>query len=253
MPIERPEPPPWIAGLPTDARGFPVPAEARWLGGEPLIRTYDRTRARALVTQRACAVCGFAIPAGSLYYRAWDQTEADCIRNGQRQRSYDDAGPCHLSCIVYSAAACPYLSNATARLGKDRRLSPGAQRGANAAIIGFQRTGLLIPDPQKHRLSPYFPYPLVAFVGLKTDISYRNGFELYELLTEAIALDRTVIDTSKPQCFWRDSPEEVDDLLDVAERGMREVMGSREPDYSTEVELTGPVGGHVNSYDAYLL
>ncbi|MUM30797.1 hypothetical protein [Mycolicibacterium sp. CBMA 361] len=191
MPIEKPDPPPWIAGLPKDAWGFPVPAEARWLDGVPLLSTYDRTRAVALVTQ--------------------------------------------------------------AHLNKDRRLSPGAKRGLTAAIIGFARSGLLIPDPRKHPLSPYFPYPLIAFVGVTTDFTYRNGSELHQLLSEAIALDSSIIDTSKPRCFWRDSPDEIDAVLDAAEHGTRELMGSKEPDYSTEIELTAPDSRYVNSYCAYLV
>ncbi|MUL49815.1 hypothetical protein FZI85_14000 [Mycobacterium sp. CBMA293] len=253
MPIEKPDPPPWIAGLPKDAWGFPVPAEARWLDGVPLLSTYDRTRAVALVTQRACAVCGFEIPHDSLFYRAWDHTTADDIRAFGRKRSYDDAGPCHLSCIVYSAIVCPHLNNERAHLNKDRRLSPGAKRGLTAAIIGFARSGLLIPDPRKHPLSPYFPYPLIAFVGVTTDFTYRNGSELHQLLSEAIALDSSIIDTSKPRCFWRDSPDEIDAVLDAAEHGTRELMGSKEPDYSTEIELTAPDSRYVNSYCAYLV
>lgn len=60
--------PPWISSFPKDSRGFPVPAEAGWVGGEPVI-------GRVAVTGRShwarnadaqCAVSRLPLPVSPL-------------------------------------------------------------------------------------------------------------------------------------------------------------------------------------------
>jgi hypothetical protein len=144
VPIEDVVPPPWIADLPTDSRGFPVPAEAGWLDGKAIFSQFSNDRTVALALRRACSVCGFVMPKGNLVYRAFALSDALHIREFERERSHDDAGPLHHSCILYSAIVCPYLRR-DGRLGKDSKINPGAQRGRRAGIMSFKDMGLMVP------------------------------------------------------------------------------------------------------------
>jgi hypothetical protein len=252
MPLDSPTPPPWIADLPTDSRGFHVPAEAGWESGEPRIALVDNDRSIALALRRACAVCGYEIPPGSLFYRAWGQDDAEHIRKFERERSHDDAGPCHLSCIVYSATVCPHLRSDRARLGKSSQINPGAERGREAAMIGFERTGVLLSQWPAGRPHPRPPLPMVAYVGLRKDIKYHEGSELHHLLGKAISKDEAIIDTSESRMYWTDSLEHIAALRGLL---MTEVpaVRVREPDYSILVERTAPGARNVGPYDAFLL
>jgi hypothetical protein len=116
-------------GLPKDPRGFYVLAEAGWVDGEPMFSKFDMDRTIALAMRRACALCGYPMPAGTNVYRAFAQGDAAVIRMHQREHSHDLAGPLHLSCVLYSAIVCPFLREKTARMEKGSGINPGRKRG----------------------------------------------------------------------------------------------------------------------------
>jgi hypothetical protein len=162
--------PPWIADLPTDARGFHTPAGAGWLDGTPIFSKFHVDRTVALALRRACAVCGYTMPKGALVSRGFALEDALHIREFERERSHDDAGPLHHSCMLYSAIVCPYLRS-NGRPAKDSLVNPGAQRGRRAAVMGFKDMGLRVPfDSERHHLP--FRRPMVAYQELAHDISY---------------------------------------------------------------------------------
>jgi hypothetical protein len=107
---------------------------------QPVLKRPDRRFGAA----EACSVCGFVMPKGNLVYRAFALSDALHIREFERERSHDDAGPLHHSCILYSAIVCPYLRR-DGRLGKDSKINPGAQRGRRAGIMSFKDMGLMVP------------------------------------------------------------------------------------------------------------
>jgi hypothetical protein len=221
-----PTPAPWIADLPVDHRGFPVPAEAGWENGEPILSKVGTERKIALAMRRACAVCGYAMPAGSTVYRAFSQADAAHMRQFEREQSHDLGGPLHLSCILYSAMACPYLRERTSRLGKDSMIGPGERRGTRAAVMGFKDFGVLIYAAPHNFLDPGYPPPHFAYLGLTEDIGYRDGSELLERYEAAIVADAAVIDTSQPRLFWTDSDADMRALGELLRSDFRDLNTS---------------------------
>jgi hypothetical protein len=132
---------------------------------------------------------------------------------------------------------------------KTSQINPGAPRGKEAAIIGFQKTGILMPDPSILGRTPT-PLPMAVFDGLKKDIRYRQGSELHYLLGKAIEKDAKVIDMSGPRLFWSGSAEDTAALTTVAMEGMRALMQSKPPDYAIDVQRTAPGARNYGVYHA---
>ena len=166
----------------------------------------------ALAMRRSCAVCGYGMPAGTTAYRAFSQADAAHMRQFETEQSHGLGGPLHLSCILYSAMACPYLRERGARLGKDSEIAPGARRGTRAAIMGFRDFGMLIYAEPHNFLDPAYPPPHFAYLELLEDIGYRDGSELLERYEAAIESDAAIIDTTGPRLFWTDDPDELKGL-----------------------------------------
>lgn len=200
---------PWIADLPRDARGFPVPAEAGWDDGKPILSKVATERKVALGMRRACAVCGYEMPKGTTVYRAFAQSDAAHMRQWERQRSHDLGGPLHLSCILFSAMACPYLREKNSRLGKESMINPGERRGTRAAVMGFKDFGLLIYAAPHAFLDPTKPPPHFAYLNLVEDIGYRDGRELADRYDAALKSDAEIIDTSRDRLFWKDTETDL--------------------------------------------
>ena len=197
-------PPPWIADLPTDRRGFFVPAEAGWPeDGEPAIAVVETARKVGLAIWRPCAVCGHHMPRGQPVYRAFSQVDAAQIRGYEREQSQDLSGPLHKSCVLYSAMVCPYLRERTSRLGKASMIKPGARRGTLAAVMGFRDMALLLFAGPHQPLAPGAPLPHVGYLGLCDDIKYRDGDELADLYADAVDADSALIDVSAERNYWR--------------------------------------------------
>ena len=207
------QPPPWIEGIPTDHRGFPVPAEAGW-GEEnrPLIALVDSMRKVGLLTVRACAVCGFRMAEGRPVYRAFSQADAAQIRGYEREFSHDLAGPLHKSCTLYSVLVCPYLRQRNARLGKASTIQPGARRGTLAAVMGFQDMCLMVYARSHQFMAPNEPPPYAGYLGLVEDIKYHDGIELKDAYVSAVAEDAEHIDMTDERHYW------MHDDLDGLER-----------------------------------
>lgn len=105
MPVDTTIPMPQsMARLPTH-RGFPVPWFVQWIDGEPEFRVMDQRKLPKAVRERRCWVCGgkmgkyMAYVAGPMC--AVNRTSAE--------------PPSHMSCAVYSALACPFLSRPHAK------------------------------------------------------------------------------------------------------------------------------------------
>lgn len=228
MPFEFPTPPPWIADLPKDDRGFHVPAEAGWESRKPIFSKFSVERTITLVARRSCAVCGYEMPVGSLVYRGFALSDAIHMRQYEREASHDNAGPLHKSCMLYSAIVCPYLRT-NGRLGKDSVINPGAERGKRAAVMGFRDLGLLIPagsgqvlsSPGQQRL------PLVAYLELADDIPYREGAELMDRYLAAVEADAEIIEMSKARLFWTDSKQEMGALKTILREESRRIMNGK--------------------------
>ena len=203
---------PWLEGLPKDHRGFPVPAEAGWEKGRPVIDKVATDRKVALGMRRACAVCGFLMPQGTTVYRAWAQGDAAHMRQFEREYANDLAGPLHLSCILFSAMACPYLREKQSRLGKASLINPGGRRGTRAAVMGFANFGLLIPAHAHAFLDPAEPPPHFTYIELVDDIPYRDGAELADRYEAAIDADAELIDVTAPRFYWSDTDGDLRSL-----------------------------------------
>lgn len=241
--------PPWIADLPTEDRGFHLPAEVGWVDGKPRIDQNDPVRSFCLMIGKACAVCGHPLEPGGLVYRVWGDHDAKHIRDAERDRSHDDAGPVHWSCIVYSAMVCPHMSSDRSRLRKGNTMNPGVERGREAVIIGFQQTGILFPT--RPTAGPG-PQPMGIFNGLKKNWPYKNGRELENLYAKAVEHDTGFIDASQPRLFWTDSANDVADLRQRFVDGQQQ-LSQRAPDYRINVQRTAPGSPNAGLYSAYLL
>jgi hypothetical protein len=210
--LQLPDAPLWLEGLPHDERGYPVPAEAGWVSGDPVLAKVDIQRKVALGLRRACAICGYQMRKRNLVYRAFGQGDAEDIRTNEREVAVEPAGPAHRSCMLYSAIACPHLRSPTARLGRDSVFEPGAVRGASAAVMGFRDYGLLIYGKPHPLLSPNFSQPQFALLDLETDIVYEHGDSLQDQLAEAVEADAALINTSKRRLYWSGTADDVADL-----------------------------------------
>lgn len=207
-------PPPWIATLPADARGFHIPAETPWDDGQPRLSKVGVRNKTALGLIRSCAVCGYFLKLGEPVFRAFSQADAAAIRVDQRELTWDMSGPAHRSCMLYSALVCPYLREPTAKLGQDTRYEPGARRGRLAAVMGFDDAAMLIHDGPHEFLSDAAPLPQFAYRGLTEDIKYRHGADLLEQFDVAVEADRPNVDLSQNQHYWTaDDNEALNELL----------------------------------------
>lgn len=90
-----------IKRLLVSPKGFPVPWFVAWIDGVPDFRVIERGRIQEAVKHKRCWVCGdplgrtFAMTLGPM-----------CAIN----RTISEP-PSHRECAVYSAIACPFLSN----------------------------------------------------------------------------------------------------------------------------------------------
>lgn len=203
-------------------------------------------RSFCLMIEKACAVCGHPLEPGGLVYRAWGGPDARHIKESERDRSHDDAGPVHMSCIVYSAMVCPHLSSDRSKLSKGNTNNPGIERGGEAAIIGFEQTGILYPA------GPPGPQAMAVFNGLKKYWPYRNGRELANLYAKAVEHDTGFIDASQPRLFWTDSADDVADLRRRFTEAQQQ-LSLRAPDYRIHVNRTAPGSPNAGPYLAFLL
>lgn len=140
---------PHLRDLPRDHRGYLVPAESPWVGDEPKISKVEPLLRVLLAGFRACAVCGFPLPVDEPVWRIYDEGSRKTTHEQIAQDAVTDNDvPGHLVCMLYSTLVCPFWRTPGGRLGRDSMFQPGAARGDQPAIMGFQDYGLLI-DPTK--------------------------------------------------------------------------------------------------------
>jgi len=90
-----------IQRLAVSPKGYPVPWFVAWIDGVPDFRVIERGRIEAAVKHRRCWVCGE--PMGRFMAMTLGPM---CAIN----RTISEP-PSHRECAVYSAIACPFLSN----------------------------------------------------------------------------------------------------------------------------------------------
>lgn len=90
-----------VARLPRDYRGYPVPWFVQWFDDAPDFRVMDPEKFAAAVRQRRCWVCGDRLGRYSAY-----TIGPMCAIN-----RINAEPPSHRDCAIYSARACPFLSN----------------------------------------------------------------------------------------------------------------------------------------------
>jgi len=100
MSIHLPTMPPQIGRLRRDKRGYPVPWFVAWVNGEPEFRAADQRNLVLAIKERRCWVCGSPISGPVTFVIgpmcAINRTSAE--------------PPSHMTCAVFSAKACPFLS-----------------------------------------------------------------------------------------------------------------------------------------------
>ena len=128
--------------LPVDRRGYPVPFFVkRVAGAEPDFRIIDEEAAGRALRAHLCWVCG-GRAGRHLAFVGGPRSEASGL--------YADL-PSHLDCARFSAQACPFLSNPSARmrdggLPEDVGLLP-AQSGENPRVVAVVVTREFRYDP----------------------------------------------------------------------------------------------------------
>jgi len=100
--------PPRMARLEIDHRGFPVPWFVAWIDGEPDFRVIDTPKIARAVRERRCWVCGDVLGIYKVFLIG-----PMCAIN----RVISEP-PSHRDCAIFSAKACPFLSQPRMRRNK---------------------------------------------------------------------------------------------------------------------------------------
>ncbi|MFG7180718.1 hypothetical protein ACGYQ5_14415 [Burkholderia pseudomallei] len=89
-----------MAGLPRDARGYPVPWFCAWVDGKPDFRIADAAKVRLAVVGSRCWICG-----GTLgRYRSF------LIGPMGAMNRVNSEPPSHHECAQYAIRTCPFLA-----------------------------------------------------------------------------------------------------------------------------------------------
>lgn len=92
--------PPSIRALPTDHRGYPVPWFVAWIDGKPDFRVIGEGKLRAAVKGNRCWICGEKL----------GRMKAFVIGPMCAINRVSSEPPSHLVCAMFSAKACPFLT-----------------------------------------------------------------------------------------------------------------------------------------------
>ena len=104
------QPPPNIAKLPRDERGYPVPYFVQWMDGDkpapygkgvPEFRIADRTKVVKCIMDGRCWVCGELIGRRGVFV-----VGPMCVINRNSAEP-----PSHYECAIWSLKSCPFLIN----------------------------------------------------------------------------------------------------------------------------------------------
>lgn len=147
-------PPPQVAALPVDPRGFPVPVVTPRSHSEYEFGGISAPRVVLCGVYELCGVCGCAL--GDEVWEVSDDegTPVEVLQaaldGGTEVRNLAPQGeaPLHYECALYAASVCPYLANPTARRTNstvlDKRGSLRPERMVLKRVDGFE----LVESPQ---------------------------------------------------------------------------------------------------------
>jgi hypothetical protein len=93
-------PPTFMADLPIDKRGYPVPWFVEWFKGEPEFRATSAYKLRKAVKEHLCWTCGKPLFTEKVFVIG-----PMCAVN-----RISSEPPSHRSCALYAAINCPFLS-----------------------------------------------------------------------------------------------------------------------------------------------
>lgn len=117
-----------IKVLPRDKRGFPVPAFAEWIDGEPDFRVVKAGWRENCVNRRLCWICGCR-----LGDRKWFVTGPMCTVTRTTSEP-----PCHAQCAEFAVRVCPFLSMPLAKRNErglpEERFIPGDHIDRNPGV-----------------------------------------------------------------------------------------------------------------------
>lgn len=222
------DPPPQIADLPQDNRGYHVPAEAPWLPEGPRLAGLDPHRTAALGFRRACTVCGFLLAEGRTVWRNLSQKDAAHARVTNSAFDVDPGMAGHLSCMIYSAFACPYWSSPVGRLGKDSAIQPGAPRGTRPAVLGFEEVLLMTSDdisrPFLGGAGSGATNALFGYVELVADHPFKQPQDLFPVYDTALSQDLADMNRTGERAYWTASATDQDRLTETLDAGMRAMV-----------------------------
>lgn len=175
-----------LAARPHDERGYPVPAITPWPDGSPAFAQQGSFRTLICLAERRCVICGTKMAPGPVYRVVSDDLVdniALVLDTGKRYMNLAPAneGPGHITCMLYSAAVCPYLASPGARRKNQATIAGeeiprGDRRGSEAAVVGF--------DSYRWQIGPD---GFEIFYGQPTEmLTYAKGTDLIAELTEEI-------------------------------------------------------------------
>lgn len=114
--------------LPRDKRGFPVPAFAEWIDGEPDFRIVKQGWRENCVNRRLCWICGCRM--GD---RKWFVTGPMCTITRTTSEP-----PCHAQCAEFAVRVCPFLTMPLAKRNErdlpEERFIPGIHVDRNPGV-----------------------------------------------------------------------------------------------------------------------
>lgn len=174
-------------------------------------------------------------------WRNLSQRDAAVARVSNSAFDVDPGMAGHLSCMIFSAFACPYWSSPVGRLGKDSAIQPGAPRGTRPAILGFKDIVMMASEDTRR---PFLGGPetfaanaLFGYVELDGDHGFRQPDDLLSLYEDACAADVADIDLSAERAYWTASTADQYQLtktLDTGIRAMRSAAPDRHVSYNGE-------------------
>ena len=134
---ELPPLPDRMRKLALDHRGFPIPWFVAWIDGTPDFRMIDTPKIGRAIKERRCWVCGDVL----------GQNKAFLIGPMCAINRVISEPPSHRDCAVFSARACPFLSQPRMRrnekdLPEDRVAAAGfgLRRNPGAVCVWITRT-----------------------------------------------------------------------------------------------------------------
>lgn len=89
-----------LSHLKIDKRGYPVPFFVSWINGEPEFRYLDAVRAKMIIDNKLCHICGKKLNKDFFYFISGPI--------GLQNRISSDAAM-HKTCAEFSLRACPHL------------------------------------------------------------------------------------------------------------------------------------------------